>query len=197
MPGLHEQLNPPRRSGRGLHPSVWRGVIVNVTESSIWVRIPTLSQDDIPATNTIPGDVRTGDRVVVAAVEGRIENLVILAKETPTLPEHKHADSDIAYPGWDVLPLSNGWGPTGSTVYFSGLRYRTDSRFVHLNGHINGGASGSVVSTLPTAARPIYRSSCAIVNDSGAATQLVVAENGAIYAGAVGPLRISVSVPLT
>lgn len=197
MPSLHQHFDQRSRTGRGSHPSLWLGVIVNITATSVWVRVPQLAQDDIEATNVIAGELTPGDRVVVGLMEGRVDNLVVLAKEQPTVAAHVHLETDLRYPGWASLALFNGWAPTGSAVYFSGLRYRTDSRFLYLNGHVSGGAAGSQLCTLPVSARPVYRSSTQIGNDAGAAVQLTVTQEGGVYSGAVGPLRVNAVVPLT
>lgn len=195
MTSLHHQLDTRSRSGRGAHPSLWLGIIVNVTPSSVWVRVPQLAQDDIAATNTITSDLAPGDRVVVGLMEGRVDNLVVLAKEKPTVPAHVHAETDVRYPGWAAATLTATWAGVTPTDYFSGLRYRTDSRSLHISGHVSGGAAGSVVATLPVTIA--YQQSVLVPNDTGAPVQLIVKKTGDVVASAVGPLLITAVVPRT
>lgn len=195
MTSLHHHLDNRSRTGRGAHPSLWQGIIVNVTASAVWVRVPQLAQDDIAATNTIAGVLAPGDRVVVGLMEGRVDNLVVLAKEKPTVAAHVHAETDVQYPGWASAALTSPWAGVVTTDYFSGLRYRTDSRFLHINGHVSGGAAGSVVATLPVTIA--YQQSVLVPNDTGGPVQLIVRKTGDVVASAVGPLLITAVVPRT
>ena len=90
MPSLHTHLDTRSRSGRGAHPSLWLGTIVNITASAVWVRVPQLAQDDIQANSVIAGHLAPGDRVVVGLMEGRVDNIVVLAKQDPTIAPHHH-----------------------------------------------------------------------------------------------------------
>lgn len=194
MPSLHTHLDTRSRSGRGAHPSLWLGVIVNVTATTVWVRVPTLAQDDIAATNTIAGELLPGDRVVVGLMEGRVDNLVVLAKETPTVAAHIHAETDVRYPGWAALTLTNGWTPGPDAGTYQGLRYRVDSRNVQLHGQIAAGATGEVA-TLPVTLA--HDSFVPAMNPSGTWRRLRVARSGLITAPIAETVYVNAVVPLT
>lgn len=194
MPSLHNLVNPPDRTGRGSHPSIWRGVVVNITANSVWVRVPTLAQDDLTATNTVPGDIAPGDRVIIAAVEGRVENLVIVAKENPTVPNHVHLDTHIQYTGWGPLTLAANWTAGAEAGFYPGLRYRTDSRFLYIHGHVTGTVAGTIT-TLPVA--PIFSSRLVAVTNTGARQPLLLTTTGALSSTVTGTLHLDVLAPLT
>lgn len=192
MPNLHHLVTQPSRTGRGTNPSVWRGVVVNLTPNAVWVRAPTLADDDLTATNTIPGDLTPGDRVIIAAVEGRVDNLVVLAKENPSIPAHTHPEGNITYPGWADATLQTPWTP-GTGTYYNGLRYRVDSRFIHVNGTITGGTGPSTITELPvtlTHSSPLY------ALGSTGPVEVTINQTGLIYTEAGGTLRVNGSAPL-
>lgn len=195
MPSLHTHLDQRSRTGRGSHPSLWLGVIVNITATAVWVRVPTLAQDDLAATNTIAGALAPGDRVVVGLMEGRVDNLVVLAKESPTVAAHIHPETDIQYPGWATAPLLAPWTAVTGTDYFPGLRYRVDSRNLYVNGCVTGGTGPSGVAWLPVTlayASPMYA-----LNSAGASVQLTIDKGGNVYTYQADSLRINAVVPLT
>lgn len=194
MPSLHTHLDTRSRSGRGAHPSLWLGTIVNITASAVWVRVPQLAQDDIQANSVIAGDLAPGDRVVVGLMEGRVDNIVVLAKQDPTIAPHVHLEADVRYPGWGTLELVNGWTPGPDASTYQGLRYRVDSRHVHLHGQIAAGATG-LVATLPVT--PAYDSFVPAMNVSGTWRRLRVARSGAITAAIAETVYVNTSVPLT
>lgn len=194
MTSLRHLVNPQDRTGRGAHPSVWRGHVVNITGQAVWVRVPTLAQDDLTATNTVPGDLAPGDRVIIAAVEGRVENLVVIAKENPSVPTHLHTDTDIQYPGWGPLTLAAGWTAGAEAGFHPGLRYRVDARFVHIHGHVVGTAAGTIT-TLPVA--PTYASRLVAVTDTQEPRAVILSATGALTAAVTGTLHLNVSAPLT
>lgn len=193
MPSLHTMVNPRSTTGRGARPSIWRGRVASVSASTVWVHVHGLSDDDLRATNTLPQDLVAGDRVIIAMIQGRVDALVILAKEVPTVPEHVHPDTDVAYPGWASAVLASGFtgGPDATT--FQGLRYRTDARFLHLHGHVTGGAG--LITTLPVA--PPYTSQLVAFTEGGSAVPLVLGTDGALTTTAVGGLYITASAPLS
>lgn len=195
MPSIHTHLDSRSRTGRGAHPSLWLGVIVNITAASVWVRVPQLAQDDIQATNTIAGDLAPGDRVVVGLMEGRVDNIVVLAKEDPSIAAHVHLETDIRYPGWTTAPLLAPWTAVTGTDYFPGLRYRVDSRHIYVNGCITGGTGPSGVAWLPVTLA--YASTLNALNSSGQAVQLTIDKSGNIYTYQADSLRINGSAPLT
>lgn len=195
MPSLHQHFDQRSRTGRGSHPSLWLGVIVNITPSSVWVRVPQLAQDDIEATNVIAGDLAPGDRVVVGLMEGRVDNLVVLAKESPTVAAHVHLERDVQYPGWTVANLIAPWQPVTGTDYFPGLRYRVDSRNIYVNGCITGGTGPSGVAWLPVTLA--YASPLNALNSAGQAVQLTIDKGGNVYTYQADSLRINAVAPLT
>lgn len=192
MPSLNNIINPPDRTGRGSHPSIWRGLVVNITAHAVWVRVPTLASDDLTAVNTVPGDLAPGDRVIIGAVEGRVDNLVVIAKENPEVPTHTHLDSQIQYPGWAVAALTAPW-TAGAAPHYPGLRYRIDARFLHLHGTIVGTGAGTVA-TLPIT--PAYPSRVLAMNTSNAVVALDLAATGVLTATAGGTIRVNGSAPL-
>lgn len=192
MPSLHNVVNPHTRTGRGAYPSIWRGHVVNVTANDVWVRIPTLAADDLTAVNTIPGDLTPGERVVIAAVEGRVDNLVILAKEQPGVTPHLHLHTDIQYPGWAPATLQPPWAAGAGTGRYLGLRYRVDSRHLHLNGTITGGPGD--ITTLPHT--PTYTHTFLAATNTGTTATITVTQGGTVTTGGTGTLHITGITPL-
>lgn len=195
MPSLNNIINPPDRTGRGSYPSIWRGLVVNITAHAVWVRVPTLASDDLTAVNTVPGDIAPGDRVIIGAVEGRVDNLVVIAKENPEVPAHTHLDTQIQYPGWTDATLTAPWVAGSTASYYPGLRYRTDSRFLYLHGTIAGGTTASTVADLPVDLA--YASPILALNSSNALVSMTINPSGLLYANAGGTLRVNATAPLT
>jgi len=75
---LHRMITK-HTTGAGAVEALWRGTVVEITAGGAWVRIPRLTGDDpVGPLPTVP-EVAAGDRVIVAAVEGRTDDLLILA----------------------------------------------------------------------------------------------------------------------
>lgn len=193
MPSLHTMINPKPSSGRGARPSIWRGRVKVYSPGAVWVNVNGLADEDLRATNTLPQDLVAGDRVILAMIQGRVDSLVILAKEVPTVPTHVHPDEDVAYPGWGALTLASGFTPGTDATTFSGLRYRVDSRFIHLHGHITGGPG--LITTLP--ALPAYTSQLVGFTEGGSAVPLILGQDGGLTTTSVGGVYITASAPLT
>jgi hypothetical protein len=195
VPSLHQFVNPPSKSGRGQFPSIMRGAITNVsTASQVWVAIPSLGGDPLQAVNTVPGDLQIGDAVILGVADGRADNIVVLSKEQPTVPAHKHPETDIAHTGWQDLALLNGWaaGPDAGT--YPGLRYRTDARFLHLHGQITGATTGEVAALPITLAHDSF---IPAMNPSGTWRRLRITRAGKITAAIAETMYVNASAPLT
>lgn len=81
MAGL--QIPAPRRqapSGRGAIPSVWRGKIVELyTDQTVAALVPSLYGDQAMRVPCVVAGLAVGDRVLVVAVEGRADDLIVIA----------------------------------------------------------------------------------------------------------------------
>lgn len=194
MPSLHSLVNPPSHSGRNQYPAIVRGTVTGVSSArEVWVTVPTLGQDSLQAANTVPGDLAPGDAVILGLSEGRLDNIVVLTKEAPTIPAHTHPDGDVAYPGWAAASLASGFTAGAETGAFPGLRYRTDSRFLHVHGHIGGGPG--LITALPV--NPVYTSRFLGVLSDGSPAPLVLGTDGSLTTESVGTIHVTASAPLT
>jgi hypothetical protein len=75
---------PPRRgpapSGRAAIPSVWRGKIVELyTDRTVAALVPSLYGDQAMRMPCVVAGLAAGDRVLVVAVEGRADDLIVIA----------------------------------------------------------------------------------------------------------------------
>lgn len=72
--------NSPRRAGgQDTVPALWRGTVVEVTGAGFWCTVPHLAGVHPlgPMPSAVQG-VQVGSRVIVAAIEGRKDDLLIL-----------------------------------------------------------------------------------------------------------------------
>jgi hypothetical protein len=77
-------LPPARRaaapSGRGVIPSVWRGAIVEVyADQTVAALVPSLYDDQAMTMPCVVAGLVPGDRVLIVAIEGRRDDLVVIA----------------------------------------------------------------------------------------------------------------------
>lgn len=73
--------NPGRsNTGQGAIQALWRGTVSEVRGTSIWCTVPHLAgvHQLGPMPTAVPG-LTVGARVIVAAIEGRKDDLMILA----------------------------------------------------------------------------------------------------------------------
>lgn len=81
MPGL--QIPAPRRvqaTGRGSIPSAWRGRIVEMyTDQTVAAVIPSLYGDQAMRVPCVVAGLAVGDRVILLAIEGRSDDLIVIA----------------------------------------------------------------------------------------------------------------------
>jgi len=67
-------------SGRGAIPSIWRGTIVEIyTDGTVAAVIPSLYGDQAIRMPCVVAGLVVDDRVLVAAIEGRRDDLIVLA----------------------------------------------------------------------------------------------------------------------
>lgn len=182
MPSLHTFLTPKNSTGRGAHPSLWRGTVAHATPTSVHVNIAGFPEA-LLATTTLPQDLIPGERVIIGAVEGRIDHLVVLAAESPTIAAHTHPDTDVAYPGWEALTLTPAWAGATAPGAYAGLRYRTDARNVHIHGTITPTADeapAGTITTLPARARPAWSTPVPLTQGSAGTTLATLNPDGTI-----------------
>ena len=80
---LAQALNQkkPSPSGRGAIPSIWRGQVVEISaDGMIGAVVPSLYGDDAVRVPTVVPGLAIGDRVLLAAIEGRRDDLVVLTR---------------------------------------------------------------------------------------------------------------------
>jgi hypothetical protein len=71
---------PVSTSGRGAIPSIWRGSIVETYgDGTVAALVPSLYGDQAVRMPCVVADMTPGARVLVAAIEGRRDDLVVLA----------------------------------------------------------------------------------------------------------------------
>ena len=70
----------PSPSGRGAVPSIWRGTIVETyTDHTVAALVPSLYGDQAVPMPCVVAGLVPGDRVLIAAVEGRSDDLIVIA----------------------------------------------------------------------------------------------------------------------
>ena len=82
MGALSDALRAPAKSssGRGAIPSIWRGVIAETyADGTIAALVPSLYGDQAMRMPCVVADPAVGDRVLIAAIEGRRDDLVVIA----------------------------------------------------------------------------------------------------------------------
>jgi len=71
---------PAPSSGRGAIPSIWRGTIVEVyADGRVAAVVPSLYGDQAINMPCVVAGLDAGDRVLLAAIEGRRDDLVVIA----------------------------------------------------------------------------------------------------------------------
>lgn len=67
-------------SGRGAIPSIWRGSIVEFyADGTVAALVPSLYGDQAIRMPCVVAGLVVGDRVLIAAIEGRRDDLIVLA----------------------------------------------------------------------------------------------------------------------
>jgi hypothetical protein len=82
MGALADAMRAPVRStsGRGAVPSIWRGVIVETyADGRVAALVPSLYEDQAMRMPCVVAGLVVGDRVLIAAIEGRRDDLVVIA----------------------------------------------------------------------------------------------------------------------
>ena len=80
--GALDALNSRRAtpSGRGAVPSIWRGQLVEVyADGTVAAVVPSLYGDQALSMPCVVAGLVVGDRVLIAAIEGRADDLVVIA----------------------------------------------------------------------------------------------------------------------
>lgn len=80
--GAFAQAVQPKKSssGRGAIPSIWRGSLVEIyDEHFVAAVVPSLYGDEAVRVPCVVAGLAVGDRVLVAAIEGRRDDLVVIA----------------------------------------------------------------------------------------------------------------------
>jgi hypothetical protein len=81
MGGLDKLINTPQKSpsGRGLIPSLWRGVVQEAySDNTVSVTVPSLLGDQAVRVPCVVAGTGPGSRVLVAAIEGRTSDLMVV-----------------------------------------------------------------------------------------------------------------------
>lgn len=169
MPNLGSILGAPIAGTRNsTYPALWYGIITTSTPTTVQVSVPALADEPLLAVNTLPNNLTPGDRVIVGLMEGRIDNLLILALMTPTVPHHTHTPEDITAPQWRTVPgtttlryqVTGGWVNLHGTLPTTGVRVPvTPARASVLTGHTTTGPGTVTLTTdgtlTHTAAAPV------------------------------------------
>lgn len=194
MPNLGHLLNAPIAGTRNsTYPALWYGVITSASPTSVQVSVPALADEPLPAVNTLPNQLSPGQRVIIGLMEGKIDNLLVLALMDPTVPTHTHTAKDITPARWVPATLTPAWSaPTTGTGY-RGLRHRADGDRAWFNGTITGGP-GPITAT---DYRPTYATTLTAHKPDGTATAVTLNTDGTLTATATGPLTVNGVAPLT
>jgi hypothetical protein len=74
------EQRPVASSGRGAIPSIWRGNIVEVySDQTVAALVPSLYGDQAHRMPCVVAGLVVGDRCLVAAIEGRADDLIVIA----------------------------------------------------------------------------------------------------------------------
>ena len=79
---LAQAMNTKARqpSGRGAIPSIWRGEIVEMYgDGRVAAVVPSLYGDQAVSMPCVVAGLAVSDRVLIAAIEGRRDDLVVIA----------------------------------------------------------------------------------------------------------------------
>lgn len=85
MSAIREALNAsnkrPSGAGRASIPSLWRGEIVEAySDGTVSALVPSLLGPETVRMPSAIADLTPGDRVVIGAIEGRTEDLVVIIR---------------------------------------------------------------------------------------------------------------------
>jgi hypothetical protein len=70
---------PQSSSGRGAIPSIWRGTISETyADGTVAVVVPSLYGDQAVRVPCVVAELAPGDRVLIAAIEGRRDDLIVI-----------------------------------------------------------------------------------------------------------------------
>jgi len=74
------KAKPAPASGRGAVPSIWRGTIAETyTDQTVSAYVPSLFDDQAVRMPCVVAGLVVGDRVLIAAIEGRSDDLIVIA----------------------------------------------------------------------------------------------------------------------
>jgi hypothetical protein len=74
------RAKPQPASGRGAIPSIWRGSIVELyADGRVAAVVPSLYEDQAISMPCVVAGLVAGDRVLIAAIEGRRDDLIVIA----------------------------------------------------------------------------------------------------------------------
>ncbi|WNN95974.1 minor tail protein [Arthrobacter phage Hirko] len=139
MNGLSTLRTPGRdSSGRGTIPSVWRGIIVETyDDGTVAALVPSLFGDQAVRMPTIVTGLLQGASVIVGAVEGRRDDLVVMAA--------LNADGTIVGPGrFTTVELTNA--PTlPSHAVSKGYADALGSVTAAIDSIVRRGSTGSII----------------------------------------------------
>jgi hypothetical protein len=83
MSAISQAMRAPRPahpSGRNAIPSIWRGIIVETyTDGTVGALVPSLFADQAVRMPCVVAGLVAGDRVILAAIEGRSDDLIVIA----------------------------------------------------------------------------------------------------------------------
>ncbi|QKY78974.1 hypothetical protein Jinkies_26 [Arthrobacter phage Jinkies] len=80
MAGLPIPGNGRASSGRQQIPPIWRGTIVELyTDQTVAALVPSLYGDQAIPMPCVVAGLAVGDRVLIAAIEGRRDDLIVFA----------------------------------------------------------------------------------------------------------------------
>lgn len=194
MPSLGHLINAPIAGTRNsTYPALWYGLITAASPTSVQVSVPALADEPLPAVNTLPNRLSPGQRVIIGLMEGKIDNLLVLALMDPTVPAHTHTAEDITAPRWVAATLAAPWTvPTTGTGY-RGLRHRADGDRAWFHGTITGGP-GTITTT---DYRPTYASALTAHTPEGTTKAIAFNTDGTLTTTTAGPLTINSVAPLT
>jgi hypothetical protein len=78
LTGLQQRRAAP--TGRGAIPSIWRGTLVEAyDDQTVAALVPSLYGDQAMRMPCVVAGLVIGDRVLVAAIEGRSDDLIVIA----------------------------------------------------------------------------------------------------------------------
>lgn len=194
MPSLGHLINAPIAGTRNsTYPALWYGLITAASPTSVQVSVPALADEPLPAVNTLPNRLSPGQRVIIGLMEGKIDNLLVLALMDPTVPTHTHTAEDITPARWVAATLTAPWSAPATGTGYRGLRHRADGDRAWFNGTITGGP-GTITTT---EYRPTYSTTLTAYTTDSTPTAVTLTTDGALITNARGTLTINSVAPLT